>query len=75
MCEIQCPYKDKCTSHPHKCGTCSRNTGKRDYYKPRRDWYTPYYPHWEWYPPYTWYTTTAGNNQTNWGTTTITRNT
>ena len=70
MCEIICPYKDKCTSHPNKCGTCSRNTGKRDYYQPRRDWYTPYYP--QWIGPH-WqnlYWTTAGN-----GTTTVTYNT
>ena len=75
MCEIECPYKDKCTSHPTKCGTCSRNTGKRDYYRPRRDWYTPYYPHypqWRYYP----YWTTAGDNNTlDWDTHTITWNT
>ena len=84
MCDTVCPHKDKCTSHPHNCGSCSRNTGKRDYYKPRRrDWYTPYYP---WYPdttpyvqPYPWwqYTITCGDNHTtdnSWEITTITWN-
>jgi len=69
MCNIECPYKNKCTSHPHNCGTCNRNTGKRDYYKPRRwyrDWYTPHYPS---YPQwrYTPYWTTTGNNHTGTG--------
>lgn len=69
MCHIECPYKHKCTSHPSKCATCTRNTGKRDYYKPRRrDWYTPCYPHWQYIPTYpqwkyTWTTnTTAARN-------------
>lgn len=77
MCEITCPYKDKCASHPTKCGTCSRNTGKRDYYRPRRDWYTPYYPYYPyWKPqPYPYWQITCdgtGNNNYDWETTTVT---
>ena len=64
MCEIECSYKNKCTSHPHRCGSCSRNKGKRDYYRPRKwDWYTPYYPQWTTYPIWCG-NTTAGDNYT-----------
>ena len=62
MCEVICPYKGKCTGEGCKCKTCSRNSGKKDYYKPDDDWYTPCYPYQPWYPYYpydriTWYTT------------------
>ena len=49
--KIECPYTDKCTKYPSCCGTCKRNTAKKDYYIPdRQDWYIPYVV-----PPYTWY--------------------
>ena len=47
MCEIECQYKQKCISYPHKCNTCSNNKAlKKDYYVPENPWYP-------WYPPYT----------------------
>ena len=49
MCDIVCPKKNNCTSHPHKCTSCTRNTGKRDYYKPE-----PYIPWWPYTYPYTY---------------------
>jgi len=63
---IECPYTDKCTKHPSCCGTCRRNTAKKDYYIPdKQDWYIPYPPTyipWYPYPNYTgdvWCTTTT----------------
>jgi len=43
---IECPYKDKCTGYSAKCNSCKNNTGKRDYYIPAWEPYTPqpYYP-------------------------------
>ena len=73
MCKIECPYKNKCTSHPHNCGTCRRNTGKRDYYQPRRyDWYTPYYPYYPyWEPhPYPYWQITCDGTGNNYNTVT-----
>lgn len=31
---VECDYKGKCTSYPHKCYRCVRNRGKRDYFIP-----------------------------------------
>lgn len=57
MCEVVCIYKDKCTSHPQWCGTCTNNTGKRNYYKPDSvPWYPiPWYPWYPYYPTITWH--------------------
>jgi len=53
MCEAICPYKGKCTSEGTKCASCSRNTGRKDYYIPdNRDWYTPYYPQYPYTTPW-----------------------
>lgn len=72
MCQVTCPYKTKCKSHPAKCHHCRRNTGKKDYYQPEHDYYYPYNPP---YYPYTWYpywnttgTTATWNVTTNWTT-------
>jgi len=52
--EVDCSFKDKCSSHPNKCNSCRRNMTKKDYYVPE-DYYIPipYYPTYEW--PYVWY--------------------
>lgn len=58
MCDVECPYKTKCTSYPNWCQTCVNNTGKKNYYKAEN----PHYPYNPWYPytwPYTWGTSTV----------------
>ena len=46
---VECPYKEDCTSYPHKCGNCRYNKSKKkDYYQP--DMY--YEPIWRYDPPY-----------------------
>jgi len=48
MCEVNCPYKNKCSSYPTFCGSCRHNTSKRDYYEPDYpDYWRPVYP-WPW---------------------------
>jgi hypothetical protein len=44
--DIECEYKNKCTSFPSKCDGCKNNKGKKDYYVPK-DWHYPY----DWYEP------------------------
>jgi hypothetical protein len=53
MCDVKCGFKDKCVSYPNKCGSCTNNESKRDYYSP----YYPYIPNYPWYYPY--YVTTV----------------
>lgn len=54
---IVCPHTGECSDYPYKCQTCSENTGKKSYYKPRPcapyDPYVPYIPYipYEPYPP------------------------
>ena len=57
MCEVVCPYKSRCSSYPHRCGSCKHNGGKKDYYEPD---YTPWIPWYPYYPPVIW--TTTGTN-------------
>lgn len=50
MCDVVCPFKDRCSDYSGRCWECSNNSGKRSYFSPK---YTPlpYYPY---YPyPYT----------------------
>jgi len=42
---VICPYKNKCTSYPHKCSVCRHNLGKRDFFEPIYDRYIPL-PYW-----------------------------
>ena len=67
MCEVDCPYKDKCKSYSHKCGRCSRNKArKKDYFCP--DYWEPCYPTRP-YCPYTWpYTIWTSNDNYTWTT-------
>jgi hypothetical protein len=48
---VECKYKNRCISHPEKCGSCVNNLGKCDYYQPMP--YPNWWP-WPWYP-YPWY--------------------
>ena len=49
MCnEVECEYKDRCTSHPSWCNSCARNKAKRNFYVPIPYPINPY----PW--PYTW---------------------
>ena len=48
---VECKYKNRCISHPEKCGSCTNNIGKCDYYQPMP--YPNWWP-WPWYP-YPWY--------------------
>jgi len=57
--DVDCEFKDKCTSFPDWCGTCQRNKAKRNYYIPQ-----PYpQPYWPWYPfyPYPFITVTINS--------------
>ena len=56
MCEVDCPYKKKCTSHPSLCNSCRNNSGRRSYYIP--DYKPRPYPY-EW-----WQTTTISTTPT-----------
>lgn len=68
MCEIVCPYTNKCTQHPTLCSTCIRNTGKRNYYKPEP---IPLYPYpYPYYEPI-WVSTTTDDGSSNYDTTWI----
>ena len=64
--KIECPYTDKCIKYPSCCGTCKRNTAKKDYYIPDKDdWYVPYpQPYTWWYPyePIIWCSTCDGSD-------------
>ena len=40
MNEVDCEYKDRCSSYPLRCKFCKKNKGKQDYYEPS-DWYEP----------------------------------
>lgn len=58
MC-VKCRYKHKCVSYPDKCDRCANNKGRKDYFVPECDPWTPWYP-WHPYPwtyPYIWYDT------------------
>ena len=53
---VDCPYKDKCVSYPHKCNTCKHNKEREDFYEPIDNYYKPVIinPHWrrhycQWY--------------------------
>lgn len=69
MCDVVCPYSDKCSEYTKSCQTCKRNAGKRNYYEPD---YTPYwpwcptptYPYYPYQPyaPYWQITASNGNN-------------
>jgi len=42
---VDCPYKDDCSSYPHRCDNCRNNRNKKkDYYQP--DYYNPPYTIW-----------------------------
>lgn len=51
MCNVDCPYIEKCTSHGYKCSSCANNKGRKDHYKPDPNPYVPYVPY---YPPIWW---------------------
>ena len=46
---IDCPYKDNCTSYPWRCDTCRHNKSKK------KDYYEPDYDYWHWSPPWPGY--------------------
>jgi len=52
MVEVECPYKDVCTSYPHKCSRCKHNR-RRDYFEPveKREPWSEFPPRWKWVPP------------------------
>lgn len=70
MCEVDCPYKDKCKSYPERCCRCTRNKArKKDYFCP--DYWEPCRPYryryWKWTDcptinPCPWTTTTWTTN-------------
>ena len=62
MCDVDCCYKNRCTSYPNRCGSCINNKGKRDYYQPD---YWPWHRYYPWYPEPYWVTTTCTYTQDN----------
>jgi len=39
---VKCPYKDRCSSYPHKCSLCRHNEEK-DYFEPKPiEFFSPY---------------------------------
>lgn len=75
MCNIECPYKEKCTSYRIRCCSCKHNKGKKDYYEPKPyPWVWPYiwpyiWPWWDPYPYWHWPNETTGTDT--WTTTVI----
>ena len=59
---IICKFKDKCSSYPNFCSSCSNNTGKKNYYIPEQP-YNPIVPYTPWimYP----YVTCGTSDKTN----------
>jgi len=52
MTLVECPYKDVCTSYPHKCSRCKHNkyNRRRDYFEPvEKEPWTKFPPRWEWF--------------------------